>query len=236
MKSYVNLNRWVIVTAFVVSSTLVFTGCSNTPEELEMTNELQLTVDSLRLANSQMDSLMNDQSVSINNLNDMIAQRDAQIRGLRNSVNRANRTLRESREHDVVSFFLTRYDGRLNDAENPVDLTKVKSVALPEPITNWVVDDLTHGDSITVEHEIAVEQLGQSRALVATQEGVISSQRGVIEDHASTIYQQGVQLNAYQDTVANQQAKIQKTTKQNRWLLGYSIVSTLANIGQLLVK
>jgi flagellar biosynthesis/type III secretory pathway chaperone len=236
MKSYVNLNRWVIVTAFVVSSTLAFTGCSNNSVEPEVTNELQTTVDSLRLANAQMDSLMNDQSMSINNLNDMIAQRDARIRGLRNSVNRANQTLRESREHDVVGFFMTRYDGLLNNPDNPVDLTNAKTVTLPEPITNWVVDDLTHGDSITVEHEVAVEQLGQTRALVATQEGVISSQQNEIAGHVSTINVKNAQLTAYQDTVASQEARIQKTTKQNRWLLGYSIVSTLANIGQLLVK
>lgn len=235
MKSYVNLNRWVIVAAFVVSSTLGFTGCSNSVEP-EVTNELQQTVDSLQLANSQMDSLMNDQSVSINNLNDMIAQRDDQIRGLRNSVNRTNRTIRESKDHDMVEYFMTRYDGRLNDSENPVDLTKAKTVTLPEPLTNWVVDDLTHGDSITVEHEVAVGQLGQSRALVATQEGVINSQRSEIEGHVSTINTKNAQLTAYQDTVATQEARIQKTTKQNRWLLGYSVVSTLANIAQLIVK
>jgi hypothetical protein len=236
MKSYVNLNRWVIVAAFVVSSTLGFTGCSNTPVEPEATNELQQTVDSLRLANSQMDSLMNDQAMSLNNLNDMIAQRDSQIRGLRNTVNRANRTLRESKDHDMVEYFLTRYDGRLNDSENPVDLTKAKTVTLPEPVTNWVVEDLTHGDSITVEYEVTVEQLGQSRALVTSQEGVINSQRSEIEGHVFTINTRNAQITAYQDTVATQEARIQKTTKQNRWLLGYSIVSTLANIGQLLIK
>ena len=236
MKSYVNLNRWVIVAAFVVSSTLSFTACSNTAVEQKVTNELQQTVDSLQLANSQLDSLMSSQTESINNLNGMLAERDGQIRSLRNSVYRVNRTLRESKEHDVVNYFMARYDGQLNNTENEVDITDDKTVILPETITNWVIDDLTHGDSITVEHELNVEKLTQSQALVAAHEGVISSQRSEIEGHVSTINTRNAQITAYQDTVAVQEARIQKTTKQNRWLLGYSIVSTLANIGQLLVK
>ncbi len=236
MKSYVNLNRWVIVTAFVVSSTLSFTACSNTAVEQEVTNELQQTVDSLQLANSQLDSLMSSQTESINNLNGMLAERDGQIRSLRNSVYRVNRTLRESKEHDVVEFFLNRFDDRVNSLPDSIDLQKSKTVTLPEPVTGWIVEHLTYGDSVIVEHSLTVEKLTQSQALVAAHEGVISSQRSEIEGHVSTINTRNAQITAYQDTVAVQEARIQKTTKQNRWLLGYSIVSTLANIGQLLVK